>query len=124
MWHPPGEGPDEERFATALQDLARPDSLESILQVFELMEQHHPDVECWYLPVIGVDPIHQGRGLGATLLKHTLREVDAAGLPAYLESSNLRNVPLYERHGFEVTGRIQVGDSPVMTAMYRAARST
>ena len=38
---------------------------------------------------------------------------------AYLESSNLRNVPLYERHGFEVLGPIQVGGSPVFTPMLR-----
>ena len=28
---------------------------------------------------------------------------------AYLESSNPRNIPLYERHGFEALGEIQVG---------------
>ena len=31
---------------------------------------------------------------------------------AYLESSNPKNMSLYERHGFESMGRIQIGDSP------------
>lgn len=55
-------------------------------------------------------------------MKHALRRVDEDRLPAYLESSNPRNISLYERHGFEVVGEIQVGKSPVMTPMIRAAR--
>ena len=30
---------------------------------------------------------------------------------AYLESSNPRNMSLYERHGFESMGKVQIGDS-------------
>jgi len=56
------------------------------------------------------------------LMKTALERVDAEGLPAYLESSNARNVSLYERHGFEVIGEIQHGSSPSMLPMYRAAR--
>jgi len=56
------------------------------------------------------------------LMKTALERVDAEGLPAYLESSNARNVSLYERHGFEVIGEIQHGSSPTMLPMYRAAR--
>jgi hypothetical protein len=41
---------------------------------------------------------------------------------AYLESSNLRNVPLYERHGFKVLGTIQAGGSPPITPMLRKPR--
>ena len=38
--------------------------------------------------------------------------VDRDHLPAYLDSTNPRNVSFYQRHGFEVTGRWQAGDSP------------
>jgi len=62
------------------------------------------------------------RQIGSRLMKHALLRIDEAGLPAYLESSNPRNIPLYERHGFEVMGEIQVGSSPVVTPMIRAAR--
>jgi hypothetical protein len=42
---------------------------------------------------------------------------DRDGVLAYLESSNPRNIPLYERHGFEILGRAQSGNSPVITPM-------
>ena len=51
-----------------------------------------------------------------------LATVDADGMPAYLESTNPRNVPLYERFGFRVTAEIQAGSSPPMHAMWRPAR--
>ena len=56
----------------------------------------------WYLPLIGVDPFHQRKGYGSALLRHVLRLCDRDGTPAYLESTNPANVPLYERHGFRV----------------------
>jgi hypothetical protein len=47
---------------------------------------------------------------------------DEEGMPAYLESSNPTNVPLYERHGFEVITEIQVADSPVVYPMLRTPK--
>jgi ribosomal protein S18 acetylase RimI-like enzyme len=73
--------------------------------------------------MIAADPSQTGRGLGAALMKHALQICDEQGLPAYLESSNPRNISLYERHGFEVMGEIRTDTSPLMTPMYRAARS-
>jgi ribosomal protein S18 acetylase RimI-like enzyme len=55
-------------------------------------------------------------------MKHALARVDREGATAYLESSNPRNVSFYERHGFEVLGRIQSGSSPVITPMLRRPR--
>ncbi|HEY9888011.1 MAG TPA: hypothetical protein V6D02_06390 [Candidatus Obscuribacterales bacterium] len=37
----------------------------------------------------------------------------------YLESSNISNVVMYERHGFEVIGTIQAGNSPTIYPLYR-----
>ena len=42
--------------------------------------------------------------------------------PAYLESSNPRNMSLYERHGFETVTKIQFGEGPALHTMYREAR--
>ena len=56
------------------------------------------------------------------LLARSLEAVDAAHQAAYLESSNPRNVPLYERFGFQVVGTIQAGSSPPIYPMLRAAR--
>ena len=47
---------------------------------------------------------------------------DQAGYPAYLESSNIRNNPLYERFGFEVTAEVTLPeDGPTMWLMERPA---
>jgi len=70
--------------------------------------------------MIGVDPPYQGRGYGAALLKYGLEQCDRDHAAAYLASTNPRNVPLYQRHGFEVLGKIQVGSSPPLVPMLRA----
>jgi ribosomal protein S18 acetylase RimI-like enzyme len=91
-------------------------------RVFAQMETHHPSEPCWYLPLIGVDPHSQGRGYGSALLRHTLQQCDRDRMPAYLESSNPRNIPLYQRHGFEIIGAIQSGTSPTIVPMLRRPR--
>ena len=79
---------------------------------------YHPHDEHWYLPLIGADPAYLGLGLGSALMKHACLEIDKTGLPAYLESSNPRNISLYERYGFEVMGEILSGAAPVVTPMF------
>jgi ribosomal protein S18 acetylase RimI-like enzyme len=122
LWLPPGVTPDEERVGETLQKTIAAERLEDVSGVFEKMDEYHPDEDIWYLPLIAVDPCHQGKGIGSTLMKAALQRCDEAGLPAYLESSNPRNISLYERHGFETMGEIQVGGSPIVTPMYRPAR--
>ena len=63
-----------------------------------------------------------GQGLGTVLMQHALELVDERRLPAYLESSNPRNVTLYERHGFVSTGVIEIPDGPPLTPMWREPR--
>lgn len=91
----------------------------------QAMDAAHPmDREHAYLWFIGVTPQGQGHGIGGRLLADGLRRVDAQGLPAYLESSNIANVPLYRRHGFEVTGEIEaMPGAPKLYAMWREARA-
>jgi GNAT superfamily N-acetyltransferase len=68
----------------------------------------------WYLMILAVRPDKQGQGLGKKLLEHGLKRVDGDRLPAYLETSNKRNLPLYERFGFKVvhSGEFAKGGSP------------
>ncbi|HXV01583.1 MAG TPA: GNAT family N-acetyltransferase [Caulobacteraceae bacterium] len=122
LWLPPGVEPDQEALGEIIESTVAPAARDEAYGTLEQMAAYHPTTTHWYLPMIGVDPARQGQGVGSALLKHVLREVDAAGLPAYLESSNAKNVPLYERHGFEVMGQIQAGGFPTLWPMLRAAR--
>jgi ribosomal protein S18 acetylase RimI-like enzyme len=74
----------------------------------------------WYLGYLGTRSSHQGQGLGTELLREVLAGADAGGVPAYLESSNERNLPLYERNGFRVVGELQaLGHGPTIWRMWR-----
>jgi ribosomal protein S18 acetylase RimI-like enzyme len=86
----------------------------------QVVKLHPRRPKHWYLYAIGTRVESQGRGLGSALLREVLDKVDEAGEAAYLESSNIRNVPLYQRHGFEVVEEIQLlGDGPQMWRMWR-----
>ena len=63
-----------------------------------------------------------GPKLGAALMAHALVPCDRDQKLAYLDSTNPKNIPLYERHGFELLGTIQVGSSPPVFPMLRKPR--
>lgn len=87
------------------------------------IEKVHPKDEHYYLEGLGTRQDMQSKGVGSAVISYTLDRCDAEGMPAYLESSNPRNVPFYARHGFEVTGEIVVGKgAPTVTAMWREPR--
>jgi ribosomal protein S18 acetylase RimI-like enzyme len=119
MWLPPGVGPDSETLRALLVEEASPEMLPDMEAIMSKMEAIHPKDPHWYLPMIGVDPAMHSRGLGSILMQQGLERCDKDGVPAYLESSNPRNISLYERHGFEIIGRIQAGFSPTVTPMLR-----
>ncbi len=94
--------------------------LPMVASVFGEVEKKHPHQPHFYLAMIGVDPQHQGRGLGAELLRPVLKRCDRDRIPAYLESSNERNVTLYERHGFRVTETLHLPKGgPALRLMWR-----
>jgi ribosomal protein S18 acetylase RimI-like enzyme len=119
LWLPPGIGPDEQAMFELMQATADPAMHADGMQVMQQMTRYHPAEPHWYLPLTGVDPFRQGQGVGGALLRHAAAIFDRDGALAYLESSNPRNIPLYQRHGFEVLGAIQVGGSPTITPMLR-----
>lgn len=55
---------------------------------------------------IGVDPAHQGHGIGRTLLLQMLDVADREGAPVVLDvrTDNVPARTLYEAHGFEIVG--------------------
>lgn len=89
-----------------------------------LMERSHPhSPPHWYLQFVGVAGESRGQGLGTILLEHTLRTIDEAHAPAYLENSNERNLRLYERLGFKTTEIVRGrSDAPPMWLMWRDLR--
>ena len=91
-------------------------------EVFEKMSSYHPNEPHWYLPLLGVDPLHHGKELGSALMQHAIVTCDLDNKFAYLESSNPKNIPFYERHGFELLGTIQVNTSPSIFPMLRKPR--
>jgi GNAT superfamily N-acetyltransferase len=122
LWLPPNVHPDEEKLISVVQHTVSEQIQKDFFRVFELMSGYHPSEPHWYLPLMGVDPLQQGKGFGSALLQHTLIQCDHDSKFAYLESSNPRNIPLYERHDFELLGNIQAGTSPPIFPMLRRPR--
>ena len=122
LWLPPGVSPDEEALGQTLEETLRPSRLADAVRMFDEMAAYHPKGPHWHLPMIGVDPAHQGQGHGNALMTYALERCDRDHLPAYLESTNPRNRTLYLRHGFEPLGTISVGGSPPIVPMLRPPR--
>jgi ribosomal protein S18 acetylase RimI-like enzyme len=122
LWLPPEVSPDEDAVMALFQRTGSASAKKDLVAVFEQMGRYHPREPHWFLPFIGADPYQQGKGLGGALMKHALIPCDRDHKLAYLESSNPKNIPLYERHGFELLGTIQVGASPSIFPMLRKPR--
>jgi ribosomal protein S18 acetylase RimI-like enzyme len=93
------------------------------MAMMEAMEKNHPTKQHFYLTFIAVSPEYHGIGLGSRILKATLKQVDAAAMGAYVESSNPKNWTFYERAGFVAQKNVApVGAPPPLVAMWRDAR--
>jgi GNAT superfamily N-acetyltransferase len=76
--------------------------LHALDSVAQRLRQAIAPMPHWYLWAIGVDPGHQGKGVGARLLAPILTRADEAGLPCYLETHKEKNLHFYQSHGFRV----------------------
>ena len=124
VWVPPGcrelSDADEERLGRTLKEMVG-ERAELIEQVFGCFESSHPrDRDHFYLSLLGTHTDHRGLGIGMGLLAANLSDIDALQMPAYLESTNPRNLPRYESVGFEVCGSFDLpNDGPTVTTMWR-----
>ena len=122
-----GDGPfwQELRSLPALLGITGFSRFPRMLAMRKAMDAHHPmDRPHDYLWFIGARPEAQGYGVGSRLLASGLEQVDARRRHAFLESSNIANVPLYRRFGFEVMEAYNFGPgSPSIWPMWREARA-
>jgi ribosomal protein S18 acetylase RimI-like enzyme len=97
-------------------------ALRTQLQIERLHAGH--STPHWYLSYLGARRDQQGKGLGTQMLREVLAPLDTNRVPAYLESSNERNLALYERNGFRVVGELQaLGRGPTIWRMWREPRT-
>lgn len=112
LWAPPGRWKmgilDQLRIMPAMAKSTSWRRAPKILSGVSAIEKKHPAKPHWYLFVLGTDTEHQGKGVGSALLRPVLERCDSEGIPAYLESSKEKNLPLYERNGFRVTEEFMV----------------
>ncbi|WP_461169897.1 GNAT family N-acetyltransferase [Arthrobacter sp. Z1-15] len=74
--------------------------------------------DAWNLATLGVHPASAGKGIGSAIISEGLRQIDGIGSVG-LETSDERNVQLYERHGFTITATTQISGGPSVYSMCR-----
>src|SRR5690349_11898247 len=76
LWLPPGVESDNAQLAALFEETVSKRQAADGAKMFERMAAHHPTEPHWYLPMIGIDPLAQGRKLGETLLRPVLPRCD------------------------------------------------
>ena len=129
LWLPPGTAFDVPPNLSLLSLMGRlvmrkgPRCLLHLAQQGKVFDRHHPKQPHYHLVFVGCRKSAQGQGLGSAMLKQGTRICDEAHMPAYLESSNEKNVPLYQRHGFEIVAEETLPrGGPKVWFMWREAR--
>jgi GNAT superfamily N-acetyltransferase len=108
IWLPPGggirtEGGNEAAGLTAAIDAFSDGArarFATMVRHMDGIREGARSIPHWYLLVIGVDPSRQGLGLGSRLMKPVLARADQDRVECHLHTE--RNVPFYQRHGFEI----------------------
>jgi ribosomal protein S18 acetylase RimI-like enzyme len=124
IWSPPDVTLFDEVWGARLAQLLTQelgDRAGEVLRGLARAFESRPEAEShFYLFTLGTHPEHQGRGLGARVVERVLAICDEQGLPAHLESSNRRNLPFYQRLGFEVIAEVAVEEGgPMLWPMRR-----
>ena len=117
FWLPPGVSIDEQLVGQAIMECVPNNIQEELFAVFGEMASYRPEGDRWYPPLIGVDPAHQGRGLGSMMLKHAPNIIDEKGLPAFWNL--LIQQICYERHGLSWLA-VSIRLPPAVHPMHRA----
>ncbi|OGN96999.1 MAG: hypothetical protein A2Z71_07475 [Chloroflexi bacterium RBG_13_50_21] len=76
------------------------------------IDKMHPVEPHYYLEYLGVEPEQQGKGLGSVILQHLIDKADEERVGCYLENASPRNVPFYQRFGFQVISEKEIISIP------------
>ncbi|ROP28139.1 ribosomal protein S18 acetylase RimI-like enzyme [Couchioplanes caeruleus] len=125
LWYPVGDRFDVEfpNYDTRLAQ-ACGQHLHRFVALDQIMHEHHPTgTPHHYLAHLGVHPDRQRQGLGSALLKHHHGQLDAIGMPAYLEATSSRHGVFYRRHGYLPRPGYRLPKGPELYPMWRRPRS-
>ncbi len=92
------------------------------IRLFRAMSAATPSEPHHYLAILGVDPAHQGRGLGVAVMAPTLARCDHDRTLAWLETTNPKNHSFYRRVGFELAHETAIPGGPTISFFARQPR--
>ncbi|WP_408031481.1 GNAT family N-acetyltransferase [Tenacibaculum xiamenense] len=76
-------------------------NVRNVLQREKAISKNHPEGKYLHLYYVGVFKKDQGKGIGTKLINQVMNYYDK-DYTIYLETSDKRNIPLYEKLGFKV----------------------
>jgi GNAT superfamily N-acetyltransferase len=82
---------------------------------------HVPGSHC-YVPLLGVRPESQGKGLSRAVMQPVFEAADRDRVPVYLETVPEANVAIYKRLGFELRGNRELTGGLANWELVRAPR--
>jgi ribosomal protein S18 acetylase RimI-like enzyme len=74
-----------------------------------LIKKVQPKIPMAYLWFIGVNSYYHQAGHGTKLLNEVIDVSERQGLPIYLETSTIANLPWYKKFGFEIYNQLNLG---------------
>ncbi|CAO3640416.1 unnamed protein product [Cunninghamella blakesleeana] len=90
-------------------------ALKSALQYQPWSEKHKKRIMADYdeymqISYIGILPHEQRKGYGSALLKHIIEKADNSHYPIFVEVTDSKAIPLFERHGFLIKYQKQMSN--------------
>ena len=84
-------------------------NISKVLHREKVISKYYQEPEIYYLWFIGVSPEHQNRGLGKRMLREIIEDAGKMKRPVYLETSTKKNLPWYQKAGFELYYQLDFG---------------
>jgi GNAT superfamily N-acetyltransferase len=83
------------------------------------LAERRPAAPHWYLAALATELQTRQQGRGRKVLAPTLAACDREGVRAYLETSEPRSIPFYERLGFRTASLLRLANGPSVWTMVR-----